>query len=88
MNGTGEDNTKCPVCAETYTTEGNQVLTRLSCEHAVCSACFQGELVKEHRVVCPLCAETHQFSSMFVNEITEQDQQGYEYEQEDLCEKH
>ena len=88
MSGIGEDDAKCPVCAETYTREGNQVLTRLSCEHTVCSACFQGELVKKHRVDCPLCAETHQFSNEFVNEITEQDQQNYEHEQDDLCEKH
>ena len=82
----GENDKKCPVCAETYTTEGNHLLTRLSCEHAVCSACFQGELAKKHRVVCPLCAETHQFSSMFVNEIVVKKPQ--EHEKDDFCYQH
>ena len=84
MAGTEEDQPRCPVCAETYTAEGYHLLTRLSCNHTVCSTCFQGKLVKKNRVDCPLCAETHQFASEFVSEITE----GNEQEKEDLCPKH
>ena len=88
MAGTGEDQPRCPVCAETYTTEGYHLLTRLSCNHTVCSTCFQGKLVKKNCVDCPLCTETHQFAGEFVNKITEQKPQEHEQEKEDLCPKH
>ena len=88
MAGTEEDHPRCPVCAETYTTEGYHLLTRLSCNHTVCSTCFQGKLVKKNYVDCPLCAETHQFASQFVSEITEQNPQEDEQKKEDLCPNH
>ena len=88
MAGTEEDQPRCPVCAETYTAEGYHLLTRLSCNHAVCSTCFQGKLVKKNRVDCPLCTKTHQFASEFVGEISEQNTQEDEQKKEDLCPKH
>ena len=40
--------------------------------------------MKKNCVDCPLCAQTHQFASEFVSEITEENEQ----EKEDLCPKH
>ena len=86
MADNGEEHTRCPVCAETYTTEGYHLLTRLSCEHAVCSTCFQGKLVKKNCVDCPLCSQTHQFVTENVDEIAEQAPR--EQEEEELCPEH